>query len=174
MTWFGRTSEESHDRVRAASGPALGAGLSIIAAGTQIDGELHVDGMIRIDGKVAGDVRGKGQVLLGKDGVVEGDIHAHEAILDGRVVGSICAEERVEVLGSAEIQGDITTPQLALREGGRVTGRLNVGAKATASQSATTRGSAAVAGGAEAQRPAASWRSAVTKPSTSEPVAKTG
>jgi cytoskeletal protein CcmA (bactofilin family) len=57
------------------------------------------------------------QVLVAKGGRVEGDVHAREAVLDGEVMGSVVAEERVEIQASAVIRGDIVTPRLMVHEG---------------------------------------------------------
>jgi cytoskeletal protein CcmA (bactofilin family) len=101
-------------------------GLSILAAGTRIKGELEVDGVIKIEGIVEGTVRAKGQVLVVKGGIVEGDIYARQAIIGGEARGAVYADERVEVQATSVVNGDITTPQITVLEGGKINGNIRM------------------------------------------------
>jgi cytoskeletal protein CcmA (bactofilin family) len=100
--------------------------VSIIARDLRVEGTLGCSGVIRVEGTVVGIIRAARQVLVARGGIVEGDIHAQEAILDGEVNGSIVADGRVEVRTSAVIHGDITTPRLAMDEGAAVCGRVRM------------------------------------------------
>jgi cytoskeletal protein CcmA (bactofilin family) len=116
------------------------AGLSIIAHGMRVIGELVTEGVLKIEGTVEGTVRTTRDVLVAKGGKVEGDIHAGEAVIGGEVHGSIYAEARVEVHQGAVVEGDISTKKLVVQEGGDVNGQIRMGqarppATATASDS---------------------------------------
>jgi cytoskeletal protein CcmA (bactofilin family) len=108
--------------------------LSIIAAGTRIDGNLETDGVIKIEGRVEGSVRAARQVLVGRQGEVQGDIHTREAVIGGRVQGTIVATERLEVQGTSVIVGDIETRAIAVIEGGRINGTVRISDAREASQ----------------------------------------
>ncbi len=58
--------------------------------------------------------------------LIEGDIETREAVVAGEVAGSIRADERVELQATALVRGDITTPKIAILEGGKVTGAVNM------------------------------------------------
>ena len=47
----------------------------------------------------------------------------------GEVQGGIRAEERVELQATAVVRGDITTPKIAILEGGSVTGAVRMGSE---------------------------------------------
>ncbi len=100
--------------------------LSIIAAGTKITGELETDGMLRIEGHVEGNLRVSGQLLVAKGGVVSGDVATRQVIVGGEVQGQILADEWVELQPGCSVTGDITTPRIAVQEGGVVNGRLKM------------------------------------------------
>ncbi|MBI4420221.1 MAG: polymer-forming cytoskeletal protein [Gemmatimonadetes bacterium] len=102
------------------------AGLSVIAAGTTITGELTSDGVVKIEGTVVGSVRADRQVLVAKGGVIEGDVYTKEAVVGGEVRGAILADDRVEVQASSVIQGDITTQRIVVHEGGEVNGHVRM------------------------------------------------
>ena len=106
------------------------SGVSIIAADLQIKGEMHSTGVVRIEGKVEGNVRVDGQVLVANGGLIEGDVFTRQSSIAGEVHGSIVARERVELHATARVHGDLTSPRLAVQEGGVVVGRLRVGEQA--------------------------------------------
>jgi cytoskeletal protein CcmA (bactofilin family) len=108
-------------------GPRGEPGLSIVAIGMHITGELDTNGVIKVEGKVSGSLRAEGQVLVAKGGLVEGDIYTREAIVGGEVRGAIYADERVEVQANSKIDGDVTTQRIAVQEGGEVNGFIKMG-----------------------------------------------
>lgn len=120
-------------------------GLSIVAVGMHITGELDTNGVIKVEGKVTGSLRAEGQVLVAKGGLVEGDIFTREAIVGGQVRGAIYADERVEVQANSKIDGDVTTQRIQVQEGGEVNGFIKMGnPNALSRKSAETTGSGAM------------------------------
>ena len=112
---------------RAAASPHREPGLSVIAPGMRVEGELVTDGVVKIEGTVVGTVRAEQQVLVAKGGLVEGDIHTREAVLGGEVRGAILAHERVEVQATSVVHGDIGTQRIMVHEGGEVNGHVKMG-----------------------------------------------
>ena len=106
--------------------PANGNALSIIAAGTTINGDIDTDGVIRIEGRVEGAIRAARQVLVGRQGSVLGDIATREAVIGGKVEGTITATERLEVQSTSLIIGDINTRAIAVIEGGKINGSVRI------------------------------------------------
>lgn len=106
--------------------PANGNALSIIAAGTTINGDIDTDGVIRIEGRVEGAIRAARQVLVGRQGSVLGDISTREAVIGGKVEGTITATERLEVQNTSLITGDINTRAIAVIEGGKINGSVRI------------------------------------------------
>jgi cytoskeletal protein CcmA (bactofilin family) len=100
--------------------------LSILGPGARVKGELEVDGVIKIEGTVDGTVRACGQVLVVKGGKVQGDIFGREVIVGGEVRGGVFADERAEIQATSVINGDITTPQITVLEGGTINGKINM------------------------------------------------
>jgi cytoskeletal protein CcmA (bactofilin family) len=105
---------------------AAATSLSIIAAGTTVDGDIDTDGVIRVEGRVDGAVRAGRQVLIGRQGEVRGDVTTREAVVGGKVQGAIRASERLEVQGTSTIIGDITTKAIAVIEGGKINGTVRI------------------------------------------------
>jgi cytoskeletal protein CcmA (bactofilin family) len=127
---FLRTNTESDKKMaketQAANVPHENA-ISIIGPGMKIVGDCDTEGTLRIEGSVRGTVRAGKAVVIGKDGVVEGDITTQDAIIGGRVTGSVIADSRLELQATCIIDGEIRARRIKLDEGGRVNGTVHTG-----------------------------------------------
>jgi len=113
--------------------------ISIIGPGMRVVGDCETDGTLRIEGRVEGTVRASKAVVIGKDGVVEGDVLTQDAIVGGKVNGKIVAESRLELQATCLVEGEIRARRIKLDEGGQVNGSVFVGdLKASASASSST------------------------------------
>jgi len=101
--------------------------ISIIGPGMQVVGDCDTDGTLRVEGTVEGKVRAGKAVVVGRDGVVKGDIITQDAVIGGRVTGKIIAESRLELQETCLVDGEIRARRIKLDEGGRVTGNMQVG-----------------------------------------------
>ncbi len=101
---------------------------SIIASDMTVIGDLETEGVVRVEGRVRGTVRVGAQVLVSQGAVIEGDLHTQEAVIAGQVSGAIHARERVELLATEMVAGDILTPRISIIEGARVTGEVKMDA----------------------------------------------
>lgn len=108
-------------------GPVRDNNLSIIAPGLRIAGDLTTDGVVKVEGTVKGTIRARQQILVAKGGTVEGDLYSREAIIGGKVLGGVFADERVEVQPGSKVSGDITAQRIVVQEGGEVNGHVRVG-----------------------------------------------
>jgi cytoskeletal protein CcmA (bactofilin family) len=104
-----------------------GDAISIIGPGMKIIGNCDTEGTLRIEGSIKGTVRAGKAVVIGKDGVVEGDVTTQDAIIGGRVTGSVIADSRLELQATCVIEGEIRARRIKLDEGGRVNGTVNTG-----------------------------------------------
>jgi cytoskeletal protein CcmA (bactofilin family) len=90
---------------------------SIIGEGSEFKGEFKINGLLRIDGKFKGTIETDGKVLIGKTGEAVTDIKASVVIIGGTVQGNIFAGERVVMLSSGQIKGNVITPSLVMEDG---------------------------------------------------------
>jgi len=121
--------------------------ISIIGPGMRVTGDCQTEGTLRIEGTVEGTVRAGKAVVLGKDGVVDGDITTQDAVIGGRVNGSIVAESRLELQATCIIEGEVRARRIKLEEGGRLNGTVHIGeVSSTASRGGATSGSRVAAG----------------------------
>jgi cytoskeletal protein CcmA (bactofilin family) len=101
--------------------------ISIVGPGMKIVGDCDTEGTLRIEGSVHGTVRAGKAVVIGKDGVVEGDVTTQDAIIGGRVKGSVIADSRLELQATCVVEGEIRARRIKLDEGGRVNGTVHTG-----------------------------------------------
>jgi cytoskeletal protein CcmA (bactofilin family) len=94
---------------RTVLGRAVGASdaPSIIGPGMNIVGDLVTEGTVRVEGRIEGTVRAGKAVVIGKGGEVVGDVLTQDAVVGGRVQGTIVAESRLEVQATSIIDGNI-------------------------------------------------------------------
>ena len=102
--------------------PVAEAPMSIISSGMKITGDLECAGVVKVDGRIDGSVTGARQVLLGRGGGVHGNVIADEVVIGGVVDGAIHAAERLELQGTAVVNGDIETKSIIVLEGARING----------------------------------------------------
>jgi cytoskeletal protein CcmA (bactofilin family) len=100
--------------------------LSIIAAGMHFVGDLEGPGLIKIDGRIEGSISGARQIIVGREGAVRGNVHATEVILAGTVDGTVIGSERVELQGTATLNGDLHTRLIVVNEGARINGTVRM------------------------------------------------
>ena len=103
--------------------------INIIGKGTKIVGDITSVGDVRIDGLLTGNIVISGKLVLGPNGVVEGNITSVNAEFEGEVKGTVNISETLSLKSTAKINGDIITTKLMIEPGALFTGSCNMGAK---------------------------------------------
>ena len=103
---------------------------TFLARGFEFKGTLTFEGTVRIDGMVSGAIYSKGTVILGEHAVIEGDISAGTIVSGGTINGNLTAMERVHLLPSAVLNGDLKTPFLKAEEGVQLHGNCEAEGRA--------------------------------------------
>ncbi|MFW5927148.1 MAG: bactofilin family protein [Wenzhouxiangella sp.] len=97
------------------------SGTTVIAAGTKLVGDLALSDGLHIDGRLEGKVRSEGEVSIGQQGLVNGEISAEKILVSGQFEGSINAE-RLEIATGGRVDGDVTVGELVIESGARFNG----------------------------------------------------
>jgi cytoskeletal protein CcmA (bactofilin family) len=101
--------------------------ISIIGPGMKVIGDCETDGTVRIEGTVKGSVRAGKAVVVGKDGLVDGDIATQDAVVSGRVQGTLVAESRLELQATSHVEGEVRARRMQLEEGAVLNGTVSMG-----------------------------------------------
>ena len=99
---------------------------TIIGPGTSVSGDIESGGFTRVDGNVKGDVKAKGRVIIGERARMRSNISATSVTIGGVVFGNVIASERLVVLSTGLIMGDIITRRIQADDGCLVHGRVKV------------------------------------------------
>ena len=97
-----------------------------LGQGCRLTGVLKVQGMMRIDGFVEGEVFGSDLIQVGKEGTIEATVRAKHIVAQGPLRGDIAAQEKVELLAPAKVEGSIDSPVFLLEAGVLVNGTLKM------------------------------------------------
>ena len=123
--------------------PVQSGGASIIAAGTTLKGDIHSSGDIRIDGTLQGNIQSTAKVVIGANGVVEGDISGQQADIMGRTTGTIKVKELLQLKGGSNVTGNIHAAKLQIETSANFNGQCHMtGAESTPVQTASSNGQA--------------------------------
>jgi cytoskeletal protein CcmA (bactofilin family) len=90
---------------------------SIVGEGTRFTGDLSLNGLLRIDGDFSGTIETTDKVLIGKNGRAECAIQAGTVVIGGVVKGDILASEKVIILSTGMLLGNVSSPRLIVEEG---------------------------------------------------------
>lgn len=124
-------SEHAEDNVPASA--------SMIGSGTVLKGDITSNGDLRIDGTLKGNIIGSAKVIIGSNGVVEGDISGQQADIMGKVTGSIKVKELLQLKNGSRVEGNISAGKLQVEPSAIFNGQCHMtGAN---DGTATTKGS---------------------------------
>jgi cytoskeletal protein CcmA (bactofilin family) len=99
---------------------------TIIGPDSFVRGDIESGGFTRVDGSIKGNLHAKGRVVVGAKARLRSSITGTNITVGGVVDGNILASERLVVLPSALIIGDITTRRMEAGEGCLIHGRVRV------------------------------------------------
>jgi cytoskeletal protein CcmA (bactofilin family) len=111
-----------------------------ISHGTTIEGDLSSDGGFRIDGTILGSVRTAAKVVVGKDGIITGQLECKNADIEGSFSGKLIVHGLLTLKATASIDGDVVTNKLAVEPGAHfnATCKMGTGAKSFADSNEKT------------------------------------
>ena len=93
-------------------------------------GEISGNAELVIEGRIEGEIDLDSTVVVGDQGQVHGKIVAGAIEVAGKVVGNVHGRDRVEVLASGKLEGDVTSPRVVIAEGAFFKGKVEMTDKA--------------------------------------------
>lgn len=88
-----------------------------INEGTHLKGHINSTGFFRIDGSIDGKISNPSKVVLGKTGVITGELECENADVEGRIEGVINISGTLSLKSTAHIEGEVTVGKLAVEPG---------------------------------------------------------
>lgn len=103
-------------------------GVTLIAANTEVSGDIQFDNQLYITGHVKGNVvaesGGDATVVVSEEGSVSGEIRVPNVVINGRVEGNVYAIRRIELAQNAEVKGNVFYKLIEMQLGAMVDGQL--------------------------------------------------
>ena len=123
---------------------------TILAEDIDFEGYLTFKKPLMIKGKFKGEIKSTSALYIGEKAYVEAATEAAVVSSKGMHKGDIVGHSRVELFSTAQVDGDITTPDFVVESGCKFNGYCNRGGGQPAAAAAPAASQAAPAGGPQA------------------------
>lgn len=94
-----------------------GAVSTVLGKETAFHGVLEFKRPLQINGSFEGEIVTEGVLLIGEGAVVKANVEAGTVIVGGHVIGNIVAYNKLEMLGTGKVNGNIKTAKLQIADG---------------------------------------------------------
>ena len=92
-----------------------------------IKGELSGSEDLTIEGQVEGKIELNNNILtIGTNAKIKAQVFAKTVVVLGEVIGNITASEKVDIRDNGSVDGDITSPKVAIAEGAHFRGAIDM------------------------------------------------
>ncbi len=93
---------------------------------TNFDGTLTFSNSLKIDGFFKGEIESTGLLIIENGAQVVADIRVRSIVIGGVVHGNITASEKLEMLSTGRVFGNIKTPRLKIADGVEFVGKCDM------------------------------------------------
>jgi cytoskeletal protein CcmA (bactofilin family) len=99
-----------------------------------IEGTVTGSEPVIVEGTIRGKINLTGDLRVGTQARVEATVHAKNVTVEGRLTGDISADDRVELVTTATVDGNIKAPKIIVAEGARFRGNVDMGSTKPSSE----------------------------------------
>jgi cytoskeletal protein CcmA (bactofilin family) len=100
---------------------------ALLGKGAQFGGDLTFEGRVRVDGTFRGRIYTEDTLEIGEPGLVDGEIDAAVLVVAGVASGQVRARDRLVLEATGRLLGQVDTPSLEVRPGGRIDAVVRAG-----------------------------------------------
>jgi cytoskeletal protein CcmA (bactofilin family) len=115
---------------------------SLLCAAAKVVGDIHFSGDFYLEGTLKGNIyteEGKpAKLIVTETGLVEGEIHASNALINGRVRGTIYSTKHLELAAKAVVEGSIYYQSIEMVKGAQLIGQMHSTVKEQAANRETS------------------------------------
>jgi cytoskeletal protein CcmA (bactofilin family) len=95
---------------------------TLIGKGVVVEGRLASEGDVQINGQFNGELAVNSDLIIGEHAKVKAEIEANNVYVAGEVEGTITAKEKLEILETGRVNGNVTSQALSIEPGGILKG----------------------------------------------------
>lgn len=103
------------------------SGMSVIAEGTIIEGDVQMPGDLRLDGVIIGNVTSEAKVIVSEKAKIKGNVETQSSGIKGEFEGELRVKETLHIHSGATIKGTFHTQRLIVENGAQLNCNCNVG-----------------------------------------------
>ena len=92
-----------------------------------VDGTVSGSEAVVVEGTIKGRINVTNDLRIGTKARVEATVHAKNVTIEGKLTGDVSADDRVELIASATVDGNIKAPKIIVAEGARFRGAVDMG-----------------------------------------------
>jgi cytoskeletal protein CcmA (bactofilin family) len=92
-----------------------------------VDGTISGMEPVLIEGTVRGKINLGSDLHIGTKARVEAAVHAKNVVIEGKLNGDVSADERVELVMTATVDGNIRAPKIIVADGAKFRGSVDMG-----------------------------------------------
>jgi cytoskeletal protein CcmA (bactofilin family) len=100
--------------------------VSVLGPTLKFKGELTASEDLLIQGQVEGSITHTSKLTIGPEGVLNASVRADHIAIEGTVTGDLVATTSVVVSETSQINGNIYSPTVTLREGAKFNGKIDM------------------------------------------------
>jgi len=89
---------------------------TVIGMGTKFEGKIEATGIVRIDGKFTGEITTQGDIIIGENGNVGGQLNARNMIVAGESHASLNCAGRLQIKTTGKVYGDVEIDNIIIEE----------------------------------------------------------
>jgi cytoskeletal protein CcmA (bactofilin family) len=107
----------------APSGPTI----TFFGPNVVVEGTITGNEPVLIEGTIRGEINLASDLRIGTQARIEAKVHAKNVTVEGKLTGDVTADDRVELVASATVDGNIKAPKIVVAEGARFRGSVDMG-----------------------------------------------
>jgi cytoskeletal protein CcmA (bactofilin family) len=96
---------------------------TVIGAGVVVQGNLESESDVMIDGQLTGNVAATGDITIGVNAKIKGNLKGNNITIAGQLTGDIHALGEASIRETGQVKGDVSAANLAITSGGIFVGR---------------------------------------------------
>lgn len=122
MAIFGKSRSPSPEK----DSPRHDIRVTYVGPNVTFHGDMTGGEDILFEGRLEGRVNVERSFRVGPEGQVHAEVTAGVVVIGGRVTGNVIAKDRVELLPTAVLEGNIRAPKIVISEGAKFRGSVEM------------------------------------------------
>ena len=100
--------------------------LTVIGPDAFFHGSMTVRGSLRVEGELEGNITEAQEVVIGRGGIVRGNVSGERVEVGGKVTGDIVCSVHLEILSTGSVTGNVRAPKMIVEDGAVLEGNCSM------------------------------------------------